>query len=153
MFPNKEAQASLAKLHQRDSNGTLKEREHLYKAPLSQTTQEQKDKFLQSGGAGLFAKPKEYVKILGAILNDGVDPRGGKRILTKESVDLMWENQIPDQYVPIQGLLDDTKLMLITDLTSLVPVSHQQIPFLSTNHQRCTPSLVILRKAGVLVAS
>tara|TARA_R110002003_G_scaffold186_10_gene14592 strand:- start:9680 stop:10636 length:957 start_codon:yes stop_codon:yes gene_type:complete len=100
MFPTKEQQKHVAHMHQRDPEGKLTEREHLYKAPFDFTTKEQQDKALQSGGAGLFAKPKEYVKILAAILNDGKSPETGKSILKKETVDLMWENQIPDQYVP-----------------------------------------------------
>jgi hypothetical protein len=31
-------------------------------------------------------------------LNEGKSPQTGERILKPESVDLMWENQIPDQY-------------------------------------------------------
>jgi CubicO group peptidase (beta-lactamase class C family) len=100
MFPTKEQQKHVAHMHQRDPEGKLTEREHLYKAPFDFTTKEQQDKALQSGGAGLFAKPKEYVKILAAILNDGKSPETGKTILKKETVDLMWENQIPNQYVP-----------------------------------------------------
>jgi CubicO group peptidase (beta-lactamase class C family) len=99
MFPTKESQKHLAHMHQRDADGNLKEREHLFHGPLKQSTKEQQDKFFQSGGAGLWSKPKEYVKILGAILNDGKSPQTGKSILKKETVDSMWENQIPDQYV------------------------------------------------------
>ncbi|KAF2031300.1 beta-lactamase/transpeptidase-like protein [Setomelanomma holmii] len=97
MFPTKDQQKYLAHMHQRDPDGTLEEREHLYKAPLTFSTKEQQDKALQSGGAGLFAKPKEYVKILAPLLNDGKSPLTGKTILKKETVDLMWENQIPNQ--------------------------------------------------------
>jgi CubicO group peptidase (beta-lactamase class C family) len=99
MFPTKEAQQNLAHMHQRDGEGQLKERDHLFKGPLEQSTKEQQDKFFQSGGAGLWSKPKEYVKILAALLNDGTSPQTGKTILKKETVDLMWENQIPGQYV------------------------------------------------------
>lgn len=99
MFPTKETQKNLAHMHQRDPSGKLSEREHLYNGPLSQSTREQQNNFLQSGGAGLFAKPKEYVKILAVLLNDGKSPTSGKTILQKETVDLLWENQIPDQYV------------------------------------------------------
>lgn len=99
MFPQKEAQANLAHMHQRDADGNLKEREHLFTASLAQDTKEKQDKFFQVGGAGLFAKPKEYVKILAAILNDGTSPTTGKQILKKETVDLLWKNQIPNQYV------------------------------------------------------
>ena len=98
MFPS---QKNLAHMHQRGSDGQLKEREHLYNGPLSATSKDQQNSFFQSGGAGLYAKPKEYVKVLGAILNDGTSPTTGKQILKKDTVDLMWENQIPDQYVTL----------------------------------------------------
>ncbi|KAH9868388.1 hypothetical protein J1614_007460 [Plenodomus biglobosus] len=97
MFPSQDTQKHLAHMHQRDSAGNLTEREHLYRAALSQTSKEQQDKFMQSGGAGLFARPGEYVKILAAILNEGTSPTTGERILGKESVELLWENQIPDE--------------------------------------------------------
>lgn len=96
-FPPKEAQKNLAHMHQRDPEGNLKEREHFFKAPLSQSTKEQQDKFFQSSGAGLWTKPKEYVKILAALLNDGKSPTTGGTILKKETVDSLWENQIPNQ--------------------------------------------------------
>jgi CubicO group peptidase (beta-lactamase class C family) len=98
MFPTKESQKYLAHMHQRDATGELKERDHLYSGPLSANTKDQQNSFFQSGGAGLWSKPKEYVKILAAILNEGKSPQTGERILKPESVDLMWENQIPDQY-------------------------------------------------------
>ncbi|KAH7381741.1 beta-lactamase/transpeptidase-like protein [Pyrenochaeta sp. MPI-SDFR-AT-0127] len=97
MFPTKETQENLAHMHQRDGEGKLTEREHLFKAALAQDTKEKQDKFFQAGGAGLFATPKEYIKILAAILNDGTSPTTGKTILKKETVDLLWKNQIPDQ--------------------------------------------------------
>jgi CubicO group peptidase (beta-lactamase class C family) len=96
MFPSKEAQKNLAHMHQRDTDGTLKKREHLYDGPLSCAKENQKD-FLQSGGAGLWSRPSEYIKVLAALLNDGTNPQTQNRILKKESVDLMWENQIPSQ--------------------------------------------------------
>ncbi|KAL5119502.1 hypothetical protein ACEQ8H_002567 [Pleosporales sp. CAS-2024a] len=97
MFPSKEAQKNLAHMHQRGADGALEERPHLYDGPLSTTSQDAQKDFFQSGGAGLWAKPKEYVKILAAILNDGTSPQTGNLILKKESVHLMWENQIPNE--------------------------------------------------------
>lgn len=98
MFPTEEMQSNLAYMHQRDpSSGALAERAHLYRRSFRQTTKEQQQSFFQSGGAGLFAKPKEYVKILTALLNGGASPTTGNRILEEKTVDLMWENQIPDQ--------------------------------------------------------
>lgn len=50
---------------------------------------------VHSGGAGFISKPVEYLKFLSTLLNDGVSPITGKRILKKETVDLVFENQIP----------------------------------------------------------
>jgi CubicO group peptidase (beta-lactamase class C family) len=85
MFPSKEAQKNLAHMHQRDTDGTLKKREHLYDGPLSCAKENQKD-FLQSGGAGLWSRPSEYIKVLAALLNDGTNPQTQTRILKKESM-------------------------------------------------------------------
>jgi CubicO group peptidase (beta-lactamase class C family) len=100
MFPTQDAQKNLAHMHQRNGEGKLSEREHLYSRALSQSTKEAQDKFFQSGGAGLWAKPKEYIKILGMLLNDGKS-HTGHTLLKKETVDLLWENQIPEQCVDV----------------------------------------------------
>ncbi|KAF9698863.1 hypothetical protein EKO04_003154 [Ascochyta lentis] len=98
MFPPSSVQSNLAAMHQRDATtGEIRERDHVYGAPLTQDSAEKQDAFFQSGGAGLFAKPKEYVKILAAILNEGTSPTTGKQILNPETVQLLWENQIPNQ--------------------------------------------------------
>ena len=100
MFPPTEAHSNLAEIHARDSkSGELRVREHFYAHQLKQDTPEKQDRFFQAGGAGLFAKPKEYVKLLATILNEGTSPTTGKQILKPESVELFWENQIPNQYV------------------------------------------------------
>lgn len=100
MFPPSSAQSNLASIHQRDpTSGEMKEREHLFGVAFKQDSAEKQDSFFQSGGAGLFAKPKEYIKILAAILNEGTSPTTGKQILKPETIELLWENQIPDQYV------------------------------------------------------
>jgi CubicO group peptidase (beta-lactamase class C family) len=117
MFPTQDAQKNLARMHQRDTEGRLRERDHLYHGPLKQSTKEQQDKFFQSGGAGLWAKPREYIKILALLLNDGKAPGSGKPILKKETVDLLWENQIPKQYVPILFVRCIRLLNVTTDQT------------------------------------
>lgn len=50
------------------------------------------ERIFHAGGAGLFAKPREYVKILAALLCDGRSPQTGAQILKKETVDLMFSN-------------------------------------------------------------
>lgn len=97
MFPTPEMKANLASMHQRDINGVLHERNHIYRAPLRAETPEEQDLIFNSAGGGLFARPNEYIKILTALLNDGTCPRTGNKILQKETVEMMWENQIPEQ--------------------------------------------------------
>lgn len=60
-FPTEEMRSNLAYMHQRDGEGRLKERNHPLRRAFQQSTKEERDRFLHSGGAGLFAKPKEYV--------------------------------------------------------------------------------------------
>lgn len=97
MTPTPEMRQNLAQVHQRDmSTGEIKERNYLYEAGLYSAEKAANEQF-HSGGAGLFAKPVEYVKVLGALLNGGKSPETGERILKEESVDAMWENQIPGQ--------------------------------------------------------
>lgn len=98
MFPSAEMKRNMAYVHQRDpATGAISERDHLYRRALQQTTQEEQHRFFHSAGAGLFAKPREFVKVLQVLINDGVSPTTGARILRKETVDSMWENQIPEQ--------------------------------------------------------
>lgn len=51
---------------------------------------------LNSAGAGCFAQPREYANIIATLLNDGTSPTTEKQILKKETVDTMFENQIPE---------------------------------------------------------
>jgi hypothetical protein len=60
MFPTKEMRANLAYMHARDDEGNLQERDHLYRAPFFADTPEKQKAAFQPGGAGLFARPKEY---------------------------------------------------------------------------------------------
>jgi len=100
MFPTAEMQKNMAHMHQRDpTTGAISERDHLYRNSCAQNTKEDQQRFFHSGGGGLWSSLPEYVKVLGMLLNDGVGQATGKRVLKKETVDLMWENQIPNQYV------------------------------------------------------
>jgi hypothetical protein len=53
-----------------------------------------------AGGAGCFAKPAEYCQIIATLLNDGVHPGTGNRILKKETVDEMFTNQACNRPYP-----------------------------------------------------
>ncbi|KAF2738435.1 beta-lactamase/transpeptidase-like protein [Polyplosphaeria fusca] len=96
MFPDKEQQKNLAYMHQRSPEGVMIERDQLARRALNATKESSKTIF-HSGGAGLWSKPTEYVKILAALLNNGTSPQTKQSILSPSTVDLMWENQIPSQ--------------------------------------------------------
>jgi CubicO group peptidase (beta-lactamase class C family) len=95
-FPPKEMKDKLARMHQRSPDGKLKERSHLLLRPLKDQSMEEVKSTLNSAGAGLFAQPKEYVKIISTLLNDGTSPNTGKQILKPETVNEMFKNQIPE---------------------------------------------------------
>lgn len=96
MFPTAHMKQELAFMHQRwPGSQVSEERDHIYREPIVAETAEEKARLFQSGGAGAFAKPTEYVQILAALINDGTSPITGKQILKKETVDQMFENQIP----------------------------------------------------------
>ncbi|KAJ5298266.1 uncharacterized protein N7443_006386 [Penicillium atrosanguineum] len=97
MIPNEEMREKLAHMHSRAADGTLKPRDHLLRAPLIVDPKDDKEtkRIFNSGGAGIFAKPQEYCKILAVLLNDGICPRTGAHILQTKTVQDMFENQIP----------------------------------------------------------
>lgn len=94
-FPPAEMKDKLARMHQRSPKGELREIEHLLLRPLRDQSAQEKAETLNSAGAGLFAQPREYVKIIATLLNNGTSPNTGARILKKETVDEMFSNQIP----------------------------------------------------------
>ncbi|KAF2754872.1 beta-lactamase/transpeptidase-like protein [Pseudovirgaria hyperparasitica] len=92
MFPSTEMKAQLAAMHQKYPDGKLVERDHLLRRSLFSTTPEEQDRIFNSGGAGCFSKPTEYIP---ALLNDGTSPSTGYPILSSKTVDEMFKNQIP----------------------------------------------------------
>ncbi|KAK4547186.1 hypothetical protein LTR36_001407 [Oleoguttula mirabilis] len=97
MLPTDEMKKELAFMHQRWPGDPSKceERDHVYREPLIAETDHEKKHIFHSGGGGAYAQPTEYVQVLAALLNDGTSPTTGAHILKKETVDAMWENQIP----------------------------------------------------------
>jgi len=61
----------------------------MYREPLLAVTDHEKKHVLNSGGAGAFAKPVEYVQVLATLLNDGKSPKTGAQILKPETVTAM----------------------------------------------------------------
>ncbi|KAH8725842.1 beta-lactamase/transpeptidase-like protein [Phaeosphaeriaceae sp. PMI808] len=93
MFPTSEMKKKLALMHQRRHDGSLIGRDHLLRKPLTVESSEVKNVF-NSAGAGAFSKPSDYAQIISTLLNDGTSPTTGAQILKKETVDLMFTNQI-----------------------------------------------------------
>ncbi|KAK2616242.1 hypothetical protein QQS21_000877 [Conoideocrella luteorostrata] len=95
MFPTDEMKKHLAYMNQRAPDGKLAHRDHLHRRPLTAITTEQKRAILNSGGAGMFAKPQEYARVISVLLNNGTCPRTGAKLLEKATVDEMFTNHIP----------------------------------------------------------
>lgn len=92
LTPNEELRKRIIHMNNRDNDtGKLT----VGKQPLSKVIKGDYENFFHSGGAGLFSKPDEYVKILSTILNDGISPITGAQILKKETVESMFANQVP----------------------------------------------------------
>lgn len=99
MFPTSDMLSKFAYMHDRDlKTGILTRRHdgHLARAPLIAKTQAEKDAIFQQGGAGCYARPKQYAQIISMLLNDGTHAPTGAQILKKETVDTMFTNQIPE---------------------------------------------------------
>ncbi|RMD42628.1 hypothetical protein DV735_g2468, partial [Chaetothyriales sp. CBS 134920] len=94
LFPSQEMKDKLAFMNSRSADGQLHPRDHLLHRPLVIDAKEAATA-ANSGGAGAFAQPREYAKILATLLNDGTSPTTGAQILKKETVDEMFTNQIP----------------------------------------------------------
>lgn len=59
-LPSKDLKAKIAFMHQRTPDGVLHPRNHLLRAPLAVTGEEEASRVFNSGGAGIFARPQEY---------------------------------------------------------------------------------------------
>ncbi|EHK20521.1 uncharacterized protein TRIVIDRAFT_83408 [Trichoderma virens Gv29-8] len=97
MFPNKDMRSRLAYMHSRAVDGKIRPRDHLLRIPLVVNPDDEFEtsRVFNSGGAGMFAKPQEFCKILAVLLNDGTCPRTGSQLLLKDTVEEMFRNQIP----------------------------------------------------------
>ncbi|KAL1297854.1 hypothetical protein AAFC00_006381 [Neodothiora populina] len=96
MLPSDEMKAHLAAMHQRLPNGETLESDHPMRRSLKARSDADKARIFNSAGAGCFAQPTQYVQILVALLNNGTHPKTKKQILKPETVDEMFENQIPE---------------------------------------------------------
>jgi len=123
MFPTEHMKKNLAWMHTRAPDGKLSLRQdgHLNKKPLWAKDPEDIKSTFNAGGAGCFAKPAEYCQIIATLLNDGVHPGTGNRILKKETVDEMFTNQIPDMPNFGRQGIDPPKRDLSNPLPELYP--------------------------------
>ncbi|RAK93887.1 beta-lactamase family protein [Aspergillus costaricaensis CBS 115574] len=94
-FPTTEMKLSLAAMHQRAKDGTLSVRDHLYRYPLLPPNPGGEEDRFCMGGAGCFGKPLEFCRIVAALLNDGTSPHTGAKIVTSETVEEIFTDQIP----------------------------------------------------------
>lgn len=123
MFPTDDMKSKLAYMHHRNPNTGKLELAvdgHLNRAPLVATTDEEKAAVFQQGGAGCFARPSQYAQIISVLLNDGVHAPTGHRLLKKETIDLMFTNQVKDPNYSRQGI-DPPKLIYTNPLPELYP--------------------------------
>jgi CubicO group peptidase (beta-lactamase class C family) len=126
-FPTAEMKSKLVHMAHRAKDGTLTPREHPLRLPLiTEPGSAEQKSILNSAGAGCFAQPSEYVKIIAALLNDGTSPTTGTQILKPETVAQMFENQIP--HMPnfgrekIQAAIPE----LTNEIGELYPQPHDQ---------------------------
>ena len=97
MFPTPEMVSKLAWMNKRTPDGklSLNEAGHINRSYTARSKQEIELTF-NAGGHGCYAKPSEYCQIIATLLNDGVHPKSGNRLLKKETVDEMFTNQIKE---------------------------------------------------------
>ncbi|CAG8931608.1 unnamed protein product [Penicillium salamii] len=93
-FPTPEMKRDLAYMHRRANDGSLSVIDHLYRTPLLPRLEKEKDRFCM-GGAGCFGKPVQFCRIIATMLNDGVSPNTGAKLLRPETVKEMFTDQIP----------------------------------------------------------
>lgn len=125
MFPSKDMKSKLAYMNARAPDSQLSPRDHLLRRPLIVESSEDIKSCVNSGGAGCFAKPREYCQILATLLNDGESPTTGARILQKATVDAMFQNQIPKfPKFGTQGI-PPAKADLTNEIPSLYPGEEQ----------------------------
>lgn len=143
-FPSAEMKASLASMHQRSPQGNITTREHLLRLPLvTEPGSDAQKNIFNSAGAGCFAQPKEYAKIIAMLLNNGTSPTTKAQILKESTVDEMFSNQIPEMpnfgREKIQAAIPE----LTNEIGELYPQPHDQpqgwgLTFMLTIHEGAT---------------
>ncbi|KAL4816678.1 beta-lactamase/transpeptidase-like protein [Aspergillus spinulosporus] len=124
MIPTEEMRSRLAYMNHRDHNGTLRPRDHLLRTPLvvDLGNPAEVKRVFNSGGAGMFAKPQEYCRILSVLLNEGTCPITGTRLLLPSTVETMFSNQIPHMPNYSRQPIPASKPDLTNPIPELYPV-------------------------------
>jgi CubicO group peptidase (beta-lactamase class C family) len=124
MIPTEEMRSRLAYMNHRDHDGTLRPQDHLLRAPLvvDLGNQAEVKRVFNSGGAGMFAKPQEYCRILSVLLNEGTCPITGTRLLLPNTVETMLSNQIPHMPNYSRQPIPASKPDLTNPIPELYPV-------------------------------
>jgi CubicO group peptidase (beta-lactamase class C family) len=96
MFPSADMKSRLVYTHSRHpETGKISVREHInHRALIVEPGSVDEKVTLNSAGAGCFAQPSEYTKIIATLLNNGTDPVTKNQILKPETVNEMFKNQI-----------------------------------------------------------
>ncbi|GAM90461.1 hypothetical protein ANO11243_085050 [Dothideomycetidae sp. 11243] len=95
-YPTRDMKGRLAYMHQRQPDGTLSVRSHLYRAPLVASDTPLEERYCMAG-AGCYGSPIEFCELLATLLNDGTSPKTKKQLLRPETVTEMFRDQIPDK--------------------------------------------------------
>ncbi|KAL7920722.1 beta-lactamase/transpeptidase-like protein [Trichoderma austrokoningii] len=156
MFPSKDMQNRLAYMHTRTPDGIIRPRDHLLRLPLvvNPDNLAETRRVFNSGGAGLFATPRDYCKVLAVLLNDGTCPQTGHQLLRKETVDEMFRNQIPQYPNYSRQGIPASKPELTNAISELysVPENPPQgwgLTFMKTNGSRTGRSADAVHWAGL----
>ncbi|OQV07654.1 hypothetical protein CLAIMM_12057 [Cladophialophora immunda] len=123
MFPTDEMKQALAYMNVKSVDGAygLNRDGHLYRRPLTASSKEDINSTFHAGGAGLFSTPGDFLEVVATLLNDGLHPGTGNRILKKETVEAMFTNQIPDMPNFARQGINSTKPWLVNPIPEIYP--------------------------------
>lgn len=135
----------IAHMHQKTPHhggAKVRARDHCYRRPIICTPAEISSIY-NSAGAGCFARPTDYAQIIATLLNSGVCPLTENRILSKESVDEMFTNQIPSYPDFGRKGIKTAKPTYTNDIPELYPQPKEQpqgwgLTFMLTLHEGAT---------------
>lgn len=60
MIPTQEMKSKMAFMNHRETDGTLRPRDHLARLQVAVSSEEEAERTFNSGGGGMFAQPREY---------------------------------------------------------------------------------------------